>query len=129
MKTLFFLLLFAPISSLLAQEWTHFSTTKNGTKQYYKKHSENVLYKKIWIKEEGANLQMINNNKTVSTYSGYNLTLYNVDCRDRKIAIIQVNHYDSDDKLLSSLEGNEYKLVYSVPGSSGDKIIELACDN
>ncbi len=128
MKKLILFLMLLPFLSY-SQEWTHFSTLKNGTKQYYKKHSENVLYKKIWIKEEGANLQMINNNKTVSTYSGYNLTLYNVDCRDRKIAIIQVNHYDIDDKLLSSIEGNEYKLVYTVPGSSGDKIIEVACDN
>ena len=129
MKTLFFLLLFAPISSLFAQEWIHFSTSKDGTKHYYKRHSENVLFKKIWIKEEGTNLPMIDNHLAVSTYSGYNLTLYNIDCRDRKIAIIQINHFDNNDRLLSTSEGNEFELIYVVPGSTGDKIIEVACNN
>jgi hypothetical protein len=128
MKALIFLMLLAPLSSLFAQDWTYLTTSKNGNKQYYKKHSENVLFKKIWIKEEGSNLKMVNKNNKIVSYSGYNLSLYNVECRDKKIALIQVSHYDINDNLLSTSEGNEYKLVYVVPGSFGDKIIEAACN-
>lgn len=128
MKALIFLMLLAPLSSLFAQDWTYLTTSKNGNKQYYKKHSENVLFNKIWIKEEGNNLQMLNKNNKSVAYSGYNLSLYNVECRDKKIALIQVSHYDINDNLLSTSEGNEYKLVYVVPGSFGDKIIEAACN-
>jgi hypothetical protein len=128
MKALFFLMLFAPMSNLFAQEWTYLTTSKNGSKQYYKKHSENVMFKKIWIKEEGAKLQMVNKNNKVVAYSGHNLSLYNVDCRDKKIALIQVTHFDTKDNLLTSSEGNEFNWSYMSPGSIGDMIITAACD-
>jgi hypothetical protein len=127
MKALIFLMLFAPLSNLLAQDWTYLTTAKNGNKQYYKKHSENVLFKKIWIKEEGNNLQRVSKNNKIVVYSGYNLSLYNVDCRDRKIALMQVDHYNNKDIILSSSEGDEFKWSYMSPGSIGDMIINAAC--
>jgi hypothetical protein len=127
MKALIFLMLFAPLSSLFAQDWTYFGKSKYGNKQYFKLHSEAINTKKIWIKEEGNNLKMVNNKNKIVSYAGYNLSLYNVDCVDRKLSLMQVDHYNLKDDLLQSSEGYEFKWIYMSPGSLGDMVIDAAC--
>lgn len=126
MKPLLISLLILPFVSN-SQDWTYFAKSKYGNNQYFKIHSEDVFYKKIWIKEEGNQLQMVKKKNKVVSYSGYNLSLYNVDCVDRKISLMQVDHYNLKDDLLQSSKGYEFKWEYMSPGSLGDMVIDAAC--
>lgn len=126
MKSLFIALFILPFVSH-SQDWTYFGKSMYGNNQYFKLHSEAINTKKIWIKEEGNNLKMVNNKNKIVSYAGYNLSLYNVDCVDRKLSLMQVDHYNLKNDLLKSTEGYEFKWMYMSPGSLGDMIINAAC--
>jgi hypothetical protein len=128
MKALLIFLLFAPLSNVFSQEWTYFTSSTAGNQYYYKYHSEDILYKKIWIKEVGKKLQRISKNGKKITFSGYNLMLYNVNCSDRSSALIKLTQYSSNGTYLNSNEFNEFDFNYPNPGTIGETIVETACD-
>jgi hypothetical protein len=128
MKALLLFLLLAPFSDVFSQEWTYFTSSTDGNKYYYKNHSEDILHKKIWIKEVGNKLQRTSKNGKKINFSGYSLMLYNVNCREKSSALIKISYYSSSGTFLNSADGNEFDFSYPNPGTIGESIIEAACD-
>jgi hypothetical protein len=128
MKTLLFFLMFAPLSNIFAQDWTYLTTSTDGLDYYYKNHTEDALYKKIWIKVVGKKLSRYTRSNKKVYFSGYSLLLYNIDCSAKSSAIIKVSHYTSNGTFLDSSNGNEFDFSYPNPGTIGESIVEAACD-
>ncbi len=128
MKAFLLFLLFVPLSEAFSQDWTYFTSSTDGVDYFYKNHSEDVLYKKIWIKAVGKKLSRISKGNKKIFYSGYSVALYNVDCSAKSSAIIKLSHYSSNGTFLSSSNGNEFSFSYPNPGTIGESIVEAACD-
>jgi hypothetical protein len=128
MKALLLFLMFAPLSNVFAQEWTYLTTSTDGKDYFYKNHTEDILYKKIWIKVVGKKLSRYSRSNKKVYFSGHSLMLYNVNCSDRSSAIIKVSHYSSNGTFLDSSNGNEFAFSYPNPGTIGESIVEAACD-
>ena len=128
LKPILLVLLIAAFSDAFSQDWTYLTSSTDGHKYYYKNHTEDVLYKKIWIKVEGKKLQRIGKSKKKITFSGYSLLLYNIDCNNRSSAVIKISYYSSNGNFIDSKEGNEFNFSYPNPGTIGEAIVEAACD-
>ncbi len=128
MKALLLFLLLAPLSNVFAQDWTYLTSSTDGKDYFYKNHTEDVLYKKIWIKVVGKKLSRYSRSNKKVYFSGYSLVLYNVSCSDRSSAIIKISNYSSNGTFLDSSNGNEFAFSYPNPGTIGESIVEAACD-
>lgn len=128
MKALLLFLLLAPLSNVFAQDWTYLTSSTDGKDYFYKNHTEDVLYKKIWIKVVGKKLQRYTKGNKKVFFSGYSLMLYNVNCRDRSSAIIKISHYSSNGNYIATIDGNEFDFNFPNPGTVGERFIDAACD-
>ena len=128
MKAFILFLMFAPLSNVFAQDWTYFTSSTDGVDYFYKNHSEDALYKKIWIKAVGKKLSRISRGNKKIFYSGHSIVLYNIDCRAKSAAIIKLSHYSSNGTFIDSSNGNEFAFSYPNPGTIGESIVEAACN-
>ena len=127
MKPLIIALLILPFVSY-SQDWTYFTSSNDGVDFFYKNHSGDAYYKKIWIKSVGKKISRISKSGKKIIFSGYSIALYNIRCQTKNSAIIKVSHYSSNGNFLGTDEGDEYLFDYPNPGTIGESIIEAACE-
>lgn len=113
------LLLFALLIScnvLFAQksEWELIAEGVDSTMYYYKPNTKNTAWIKV-VEEKNKNVE-------------YLINLYQFDCDERKIGVVQVVSYKNGKVLNSTtLKSYEIEMRYVVPESIGETLLLYFC--
>jgi len=107
------------------EEWQYLGEQSNGTGYYYKSNSED----KAWIKTESPQLEYFNKEGQKKHVDGYQVTLWQFDCADKQIGIVQATAYDKMGNFLSSLSFKSYEInmMYVNPDSVGEVYLRAFC--
>lgn len=127
MKRLFTLFTIFLASHLFSQkdDWQLLGTANLHT-YYYKAHSRN----KAWIKTESKQLEYIDNKGAKKVIDGYQMNLWQYDCDERQIGIIQLTTYDKLGSVVGSYSKKSYEieLEYVNPNSMGEYFVNVFCE-
>lgn len=110
-----------------SQVWVFAGSTTDGDSLFVKKHSASST--KFWLKTISKAIKYQTSNKN-ETAVGYSLTLYDMNCTDRQLAIRSFTVYNKTGTVLQALDVEEYekKWKYVVPDSIGEMILNKACE-
>lgn len=129
MRTILFALLILPFFSF-SQEWS-FIGTSNKSNYYIRKKTSQSEDNKYWIKEVAPKLDYkTKSGKKVVVLNGYRLTLYDFDCSDRRLQLIQNVLYNSLGKNVFSYEKEDWEDDWSdvIPDTLGEFFLNTICD-
>lgn len=129
MKPLIIALLILPFVSY-SQDWS-FIGTSNKSNFYVRKKTSQSGENKYWIKEVAPKLDYkTKSGKKVVVLNGYRLTLYDFDCSDRRLQLIQNVLYNSLGKNVFSYEKEDWEDDWSdvIPDTLGEFFLNTVCD-
>ena len=129
MKPLIIALLILPFLSY-SQDWS-FIGTSNKSNYYLRKKTSQSDDNKYWIKEVAPKLDyQTKSGKKVIILNGYRLSLYDFDCSDRRLQLIQHVIYNSVGKNVYSYEKEDWEDDWSdvIPDTNGEFFLNTVCD-
>lgn len=129
MKPLLISLLILPFISF-SQQWS-FIGTSNKSDYYIRKKTLQSDDNKYWIKEVAPKLDYkTKSGKKVVVLNGYRLTLYDFDCSERRLQLIQNVLYNSLGKNVFSYEKEDWEDDWSdvIPDTLGEFFLNTICD-
>lgn len=129
MKTIILVLLLIPLASY-SQKW-NFIGTSNKTDYYIRKKTSQSEDNKYWIKEVAPKLDyQTKSGKKAILLNGYRLYLYDFDCTDRRLQLIQIATYNSAGKNVYSYEKEDWEEDWSdvIPDTIGELFLNTVCD-
>ncbi len=126
------LLLFAaPVMG--SSDWVEYDKDDDGTVRFYDKGKYIV---RVWEKEILSNQRKENDIQMRREFKqsikgwdklSYDMTLYEIDCNNRKINILSDVQYDSDGKVLSSVSYDKPRFSDIPPDSSYEFLRKKFC--
>ncbi|WP_332032718.1 surface-adhesin E family protein [Kaistella sp.] len=127
MKNILLLATIFLFSNLYSQtnEWEFIGSAPDSNSYYYKPNSEN----KAWIKIESPQLEYINKEGQRKYVDGYQVTLWQFDCEEKQIGIVQTTTYDKKGLVLNtlSIKNFEIDMTYVNPDSMGEVYLTAFC--
>lgn len=129
MKPLIIALFILPFVSN-SQDWS-FIGTSNKSDYYIRKKTSQSDDNKYWIKEVAPKLDYkTKSGKKVVVLNGYRLTLYDFDCTDSRLQLIQIATYNSAGKNVYSYEKEDWEEDWSdvIPDTLGELFLNTVCD-
>ena len=102
------------------------------TSSIHKSYNGNV---KFWVREKSSQekisnlkktLQKVGENKNFSKYS-YTLSMYELNCKERKIGLSSVVFYDKSDEIIFHFDDEFPTMESIVPNTEGENIIQYVC--
>lgn len=102
---------------------------KTGDTYFIKKHSSSLEDTKVWIKLVSKNIAYLNDNGIKEYANGSELSLYDINCVERKMKTLQFIIYNFNDIILENtiVDDKHRSWVEVVPETISEIIIIKAC--
>jgi hypothetical protein len=132
MKIKFILFVLFILSSYhsFSQDWQFAGSSQDGEKYYIRNAGTNdVGYKKYWMKTVAKNIIYFKNDKKINLTNGYRMDLYEYNCSSKQNKLLSIYHYNSSNKVVNSLTIPFYRTEWRdvLPDSVGEMILDKAC--
>lgn len=104
-----------------------FVTVNTENNSYYirsEKHSSTPSEIKVWVKVTG-----LTQKKGRKTFKNcHSISLYIIQCNNKRIQVDQVTMYDSKGSVLTSSDSELSEWKEAIPDSAGEAIVNKACE-
>lgn len=119
-------------ADIKAQNWLYAFRTNDNSKIYIQKYSyKNSSDSKYWIKTVGKSIEYYSAKlrKNIKI-AGSSIVLWDINCNEKKYAILTGNTYNSKGSLVDNFKVSENLLEwkYTFPDTNGEILINFACN-
>ena len=124
MKKIILVFLVFPFANIYSQQWEIMNIRDSDNTEYsYKSKSSNTA----WVKTVQDKIEYFKNGKSAYT-KGHEIVLYKFDCEEKKMGIMQVTVYDTNNNPLEIVDlGENRKMQYVIPDSIGESLLLHFC--
>jgi hypothetical protein len=122
---LFFILLFSNTLCFSQRTWISLKTSSDDI-AFMSANNKNTA----WIKVVSKNIEYISSSGKKQIIDGHEISLYKIDCPNRKIGFIQSTIYNKKGNAIYTVKLQDYEVEmdYVIPDSVGENYLNSFCN-